>query len=87
MNAQVKNVEVKTVEDDLPCVMDVLYTMEEKLVSEEYMISQIRHSVISLKDYGVHANFLINLLKELTILEQLNYDNANFVKGEIKKTT
>lgn len=76
---------VKTVEDDLPCVMDVLYTMEEKLVSEEYMISQIRHSVIRLKDYGVHANFLINLLKELTILEQLNYDNASFVKEEIKK--
>lgn len=79
------NLESKTVADDEPCIYEVLYMMQEKLSSEEYMISQIRHSVTNLKSYGVHPSFLHNLLKELTILEQLNFDNKEFIDDEIKK--
>lgn len=84
MNAKV-NTEVKTVKDDTPCVVDVLFQMQERLGSECYMLETIRHSVIRLKENNVHPNLLSDILKELTILEQLNFNNTDFVNDEIKK--
>lgn len=84
MNAKV-NVEVKEVEDNSPCVVDVLFQMQERLSSEEYMISTIRSSVIKLKEYGVNSNLLSDIMKELAILEQINFHNFDYVNDEIKK--
>lgn len=84
MNAKV-NLEVKEVEDNSPCVVNVLFQMQERLGSEAYMLETIRHSVIRLKQYNVNPNLLSDILKELTILEQLNFDNTDFVNDEIKK--
>ena len=79
------NVEVKEVEDNSPCVVDVLFQMQERLGSEEYMISTIRMSVVKLKEYGVHPNLLNDIMKELTILEQINFHNLDYINDEIKK--
>lgn len=81
MNAKV-NLEV---EDNSPCVVDVLFQMQERFGSEAYMLETIRQSVIRLKRYNVHPNLLSDILKELVILEQLNFDNTDFVNDEIKK--
>lgn len=83
MNAKV-NLESENVVNDEPCVYDVLYQMQERLESQDYMIQAIRSSVNNLKSRGVHKNLLIDIIKELTILEQLNYHNTDYVNGEIK---
>ena len=78
MNKQVENF-------DSSDIVDVLGIYENKIELMHYMLEVMRREVNILKNsFGVHEDVLRSTYNCLEVLEQLSYDNLNYVKDEVK---
>ena len=78
MNKQVENF-------DSSDIVDVLGIYENKIELMHYMLEVMRREVNILKNsFGVHEDVLSSTYNCLEVLEQLSYDNLNYVKDEVK---
>ena len=76
MNKQVENFDSS----------DILGMYESKIELMHYMLEVMRREVNTLKtSFGVHEDVLRSSYNCLEVLEQLSYDNLNYVKDEVKK--
>ena len=79
MNKQVENF-------DSSDIVDILGMYESKIELMHYMLEVMRREVNTLKTgFGVHEDVLRSSYNCLEVLEQLSYDNLNYVKDEVKK--
>ena len=67
-------------------IVDILGIYESKIELMNYMIETMRREVNILKNsFGVHEDVLRSAYNCLEVLEQLSYDNLNYVHDEVKK--
>ena len=79
MNAKVENF-------DSSDIVDILGIYENKIELMHYMLEVMRREVNVLKNgFGVHEDVLKSTYNCLEVMEQLSYDNLNYVQDEVKK--
>ena len=79
MNKQVENF-------DSSDIVDILGIYESKIELMHYMLEVMRREVNTLKNsFGVHEDVLRSTYNCLEVMEQLSYDNLNYVQDEVKK--
>lgn len=79
MNKQVENFNSSD-------IVDVLGVYENKIELMHYMLEVMRREVNTLKNgFGVHEDVLRSTYNCLEVMEQLSYDNLNYVQDEVKK--